>query len=97
MRSEDGQSDDEGGEALLCSSRTVAVQPMLALTVEQQLVVNVGQQELDAPALHAQLVLHQDDGTAVVASLGTRDHADLISAGTIPEVTGRASRQFGLT
>lgn len=57
---------------------------MLALAVEQQLVVDVGQQELDAPALHAQLVLHQDDGAAVVASLGTRDHADLVSAGTNP-------------
>lgn len=89
--SEDGHSDDDDLAALLCSSRTVPVQPVLALTVEQKLVVNVGQQKLDAPALHAQLVLHQDDGAAVVASLGTRDHADLVSAGPIPEMMGRTS------
>lgn len=59
---------------------TLAVQPVSALAVEQQLVVDVGQQELDAPALHAQLVLHQHDGAAVAAGLRTRDHPDLISA-----------------
>lgn len=61
------------------SSLTVPVQPVFALTVEQQLVVDIRQQELDAPALNAQLVLHQHDGTAVVASLWTRDDSDLIT------------------
>lgn len=58
---------------------------MFALTVEQQLVVNIRQEELDAPALYAQLVLHQHDGTAVVASLWTRDHANLITEGADTE------------
>lgn len=52
---------------------------MFALTVEQQLVVDIRQQELDTPALNAQLILHQHDRTAVVASLWTRDHADLVT------------------
>lgn len=52
---------------------------MLALSVQQQLVVDVGQQELDAPALHAQLVLRQHDGAAVVSGLRTRDHPDLVT------------------
>lgn len=61
------------------SSLTFPVQPLFALTVEQQLVVDIRQQELDTPALNAQLILHQHDGTAVVASLWTRDHANLVT------------------
>lgn len=61
------------------SSLTFPVQPLFALTVEQQLVVDIRQQELDTPALNAQLILHQHDGTAVVASLWTRDHSNLVT------------------
>lgn len=66
----------------LSDTLTFPVQPVFALTVLQQFIVDIRQQELDTPALHAQLILHQHDGTAVVASLWTRDHADLITEET---------------
>ena len=54
---------------------------MFALAVEQQLVVDIGQQKLNTPALNTQLVLHQHNGTAVVAGLWTWDHTNLITEG----------------
>lgn len=64
----------------LSLSLTLAVQPLLALAVEQQLVVHVGQQELHTPTLHAQAVLHQDDGAAVVPGLWAGDQPNLVTA-----------------
>lgn len=63
------------------ASVTFSVQPVLALAVEQQFVVDIGQKELDTPALYTQLVLHQYNGAAVVAGLWTRNHTDLITEG----------------
>lgn len=39
-------------------SITIPFQPVFALAVEQQLVVDIGQQEFNTPALDTQLVLH---------------------------------------
>lgn len=66
-------------QRLLSERLTFPVQPVFALTVEQQFVVDVRQQELDAPALYTQFVLHQHNGTAVVSGLWTRNHSDLIT------------------
>jgi len=68
------------GLRLVCRAVfTFSVQVVLALSVEQQLSVEGRQQELDTPALQAQLGLHQHDGAAVVARLWTRNDADLIT------------------
>lgn len=67
------------------SSGTFPVQPVFALAVEQQLIVDIWQQKLDTPALNTQLVLHQHNGTAVIAGLWTWDHTNLI--------TGREDRE----
>lgn len=70
------------------NSVTFPVQPVFALAVEQQLVVDIWQQELDTPALNTQFVLHQHDGTAVVAGLWTRDHTNLVTVGADTENEG---------
>lgn len=70
-------------------SVTFPVQPVLALAVEQQFVVDIWQKELDTPALNTQLVLNQHDGAAVVACLWTGDHTDLITEGTDRENEGQ--------
>lgn len=69
-------------------SVTFPVQPVFALAVEQQLVVDIWQQELDTPALDTQLVLHQHNRTAVVAGLWTQDHTNLITEGEDSESEG---------
>lgn len=69
-------------------SVTFPVQPVFALAVEQQLVVDIWQQELDTPALNTQLVLYQHNRTAVVAGLWTWDHTDLITEGGDNESEG---------
>lgn len=73
---------------------TFPLQPVFALAVEQQLVVDIWQQELDTPALHTQLVLHQHNGTAIVAGLWTRDHTDLITEGADTESEGWGKFSF---
>lgn len=67
---------------------TFPVQPVFALAVEQQLVVDIRQQELDTPALNTQLVFYQHNGTTVVAGLWTRDHTNLVTVGAHIENEG---------
>lgn len=62
-------------------SVTFPVQPVFALAVQEQLVVDIRQQELDTPALNTQFVFHQHNRTTVVASLWTRDHTNFITEG----------------
>lgn len=77
--------------SLMLRSVTFPLQPVFALAVEQQLVVDIRQQELDTPALNTQLILHQQNGTAVVACLWTRDHANLITEGANTDSEGWGS------
>lgn len=70
---------------------------MLALAVQQQLVVDVRQQEFNTPAFHTKLVLHQHYGTAVVASLWTRDHTDLITEGAESDNEGEHGKNITVT
>ena len=84
----------ENIEELIIPGATFPVEPVSALAVEQQLVVHVWQQELDTPALHTQLVFHQNDGTAVVAGLWTRDQADLITGGADKENQDRGQNSL---
>lgn len=74
---------------------TFPVQPLFALAVEQQFVMDIWQQELDTPALNTQLVLHQYNRTAVVAGLWTRDHTNLITEGEESEGWGRFLLEHG--
>lgn len=67
---------------------TFPVQPVFALAVQQQLVVDVWQKELDTPALDTQLVLHQHNGTSVVAGLRTWDNTNFITEGAHTENEG---------
>lgn len=67
---------------------TFPVQPVFALAVQQQLVVDVWQKELDTPALDTQLVFHQHNGTPVVAGLRTWDNTNFITEGAHTENEG---------
>lgn len=48
--------------------------------------MHIGQQKLDTPALHSQLILHQDDGASVVAGFRTRNEANFITVKTKKKV-----------
>jgi len=44
--------------------------------------MHVGQQKLDTPALHSQLILHQDDRASVVSGFRARNEANFITVNT---------------
>lgn len=45
--------------------------------------MHIGQEKLDTPALHSQLIRHQDDGASVVPCLRTGNESYLITAKTL--------------